>query len=418
MAQTLVHNAYVEACRKRGEPAWLVGRRADAWQAASDLALPKLEKTIIERWGLEKVLPGTAPTEGTPLSRDSKAGASLVTVNGWEQDAHIDQALRTQGVLLMSLERAVAEHPEIVEPYLLTRPLAPDHLLAALHRTYLQGGHLLYVPAGVEIDLPVEMVSALGGQDAYPHTLVVLERGARATLVHTELSIDESPIGVNSAVEAYLGEGAFLRYAVVQKLASQVRAFQPRLAHLDRDARIEWIVVQAGGGRVVTTNQTLLEGEGASAESYAVFLGAGHQILDFQTKMNHLASHTTSDIDSKGVMTDEAKAAYTGFTEIRKGAHGCASWQKEKPLMLSDSCRVDLIPALWIYDDDVQKAGHAAAAGQVNPEQLYYLMSRGIRQKDALLLLVTGFLATILDRIPLAQIRDQIAELAKETIAR
>jgi Fe-S cluster assembly protein SufD len=237
-------------------------------------------------------------------------------------------------------------------------------------------------------------------------------------LVHTELSVDDSTIRVNSAFEAFLGEGAFLRYAVVQKLGSQVRAFQPRLARLDRDAQIEWIVVQAGGGRVVTTNQTLLVGEGASAESYAVFLGAGDQILDFQTKMNHWASHSTSDMDSKGVMTDRAKAVYTGFTEIKKGAHGCASWQKEKTLMLSDDCRVDLIPALWIYDDDVQKAGHAAAAGQVNQEQLYYLMSRGIREKDALLLLVTGFLATILDRIPLPQVRDEIAKLAAETLSR
>ncbi len=418
MAQTLLHNAYLDACRQRGEPAWLLSRREEAWQVSAELPLPRPEKTSIDRWGLEKALPGAIPEDAVLPAMDGEASASLVTVNGFEQAAHMDPALAAQGVLLTSLDRAIAEHPDLIEPYLLSHLLEPDHLLAALHRTYLQGGHVLYVPAGVEIEMPLEIVSGLGYQDAYPHTLVVLARGARATLVHTELSVDDSTMRVNSAFEAFLGEGAFLRYAVVQKLGSQVRAFQPRLARLDRDAQIEWIVVQAGGGRVVTTNQTLLVGEGASAESYAVFLGAGDQILDFQTKMNHWASHTTSDMDSKGVMTDRAKGVYTGFTEIKKGAHGCASWQKEKTLMLSDDCRVDLIPALWIYDDDVQKAGHAAAAGQVNQEQLYYLMSRGIREKDALLLLVTGFLATILDRIPLPQVRDEIAKLAAETLSR
>lgn len=418
MAETLVHNPYLVRCREKGEPAWLLERREDAWQASQGLALPRPEKTAIDRWGLEQALPGQGAAPQAAAELRSDAGTHLVTWNGAVQSAQIDPALAELGVLLIGIDQAMSEHPELLEPHLASQVLAPDHLLAALHRTYLQGGHLLYVPAGVEIDTPLEIISALGQEDAYPHTLVVLERQAKVTLVMTELSVGSSAIRVNSAVEAFLGEGSFLRYATVQKLGAEVRAFQPRLAHLARDARMEWIVAQAGGGRVLTSNQTLLEGDGASAESYAVFLGAGDQVLDFQTKMNHWASHTSSDMDSKGVMTGRAKAVYTGFTEIRKGAHGCASWQKEKTLMLSDECRVDLIPALWIYDDDVQKAGHAAAAGRVNPEQLYYLMSRGIREKDALLLLVTGFLATILDRIPLPDVRDAISELAAETIAR
>lgn len=417
MSDTLLENLYIRTCESRGEPSWLLERRQAAWRDAQELKLPRLERTRIEPMKFEAAIPGPQP-EGVVPDAQGSSGASgtLVTANGRTVSQKLDPELQKKGVLFMAMEEAVKTMGEKLKAHLFTRDEPDKNLLTALHRTYMNGGFVLYVPKGVEIEVPFEAISYFGTSDAYPHTLVILEPMARVTLVETYTSSDESPITINAALEAHVGQGAFLRYASVQKLSDQAKLYRPRVAYLDRDSRIEWVVVEAGSGKIVTNNETILEGEGSSAQSYAVFLGAGDQVMDFQTRMNHFASHTNSDMDSKGILKDRSKAVYTGFTNIRKFSKGCESWQTEKTLMLSPESRVDLIPALWIDDDDVARAGHSATAGQVNREQLYYLMSRGVSEPEALLLLVSGFLSSIINRIPIEEVRDEIQLLAEKKV--
>lgn len=416
MSDTLIENTHIAARRAAGEPDWLIARRQAAWEKSQTLSLPRLEKTDISRWKLEEALPASAAAAPGAAPASSAKSAYLATANGAGAGGFVEPQLAAKGVELLSFGAALEKLGDRLEPFLLTaEPSTPD-VLTALHTAYVDGGAVLYVPRGVEIEDPIEIRQSFGTVSGYPHTLIVLDDMARATVVETLTSFDEERLTLNAALEVHLGQGAFLRYAGIQKLSTGVRMTYPHLATLDRDAGIEWILVSSGGGRVITNNETLLEGEGAHAQSYAVFLTDGRQVLDIQTKMQHYASHTTSDMDSKGVLKDASRVTYVGFTNIRKYSRGCASWQNEKTLMLSPDCRADLMPLLWIDDDDVVRAGHAAAAGQVNQEQLYYLMTRGVPEKEAMLLLVNGFLETIIGRIPLDEIREEIMSLAAEKV--
>jgi len=416
MSDTLIENAHLKHCEEAGEPAWLLDRRRSAWERSQDMPIPRFEKTDIRRWRLERATPGQHPDLDTRGIAPRSAEASIVTLNGRAARRNVSEALISMGIVLTDLEEAVRTMPDRIRPYLFSKDGPNDNLLTMLHRTYANGGVVLIVPSGVEVKEPIEIVQGFAASDAYPHTLVVLEPMARATVVETLVSLDESPITLNAQMEAHVADGGFLRYAGIQKLSHQVSMFHPRIVHLAKDAEVEWIVVEAGSRRVVTNNETMLEGDGSRSQSFAVFLLDGKTEMEFQTSMFHGGRNSISDMDSKGVVKDSAKVAYTGFSSILRGAKGSETWQHEKTLMLSPDSRADLIPMLMIDDEDVAKAGHAAAAGQVDEGQLYYLMSRGIPEREALLLLVMGFLGTILDRIPVPEVREEIQKLAERKV--
>lgn len=416
MSDTLIENAYLKHCEEAGEPSWLLMRRREAWERSQDMAIPRFEKTDIRRWKLEKATPGPSPRLDAAHLISKGATAQIVTVNGRASKQGIPPELEAKGLVLVSLEDALQKMPERLEPYLFAKDEPNGNLLSMLHRTYTNGGVVLIVPRGVEVADPIEIVQGFGSADAYPHTLVVVEPMARVTVVETFVSLDAAPLTLNAALEAHVGEGGFLRYAGVQKLSQEVSMVHPRNAYLGKDAEAEWTVVEAGTKRLVTNNQTMLEGDGSKAQSYAIFLLDGKTEMEFQTSMFHGGRNSVSDMDSKGVVKDQAKVAYTGYSSILRGAKGAQTWQKEKTLMLSPDSRADLIPMLMIDDEDVQRAGHAAAAGQVDAAQLYYLMCRGIPEAEALLLLVNGFLGTILDRIPVEEVREEIQALAERKV--
>ena len=180
----------------------------------------------------------------------------------------------------------------------------------------------------------------------------------------------------NGVVELSVGPGARLRYVCEQELSERSWVFATQRAELARDASLEWVALGFGSARGKVRMETKLAGPGASARVTGAYAGAGAQHLDFDTTQEHAAEHTTSDLAFRGVLSDRATAVWRGMIRVDPGAQQTDAFQESRNLLLSTRAHADAIPGLEIEADDV-RCTHAAAVAQVDPEQLYYLRSRG-----------------------------------------
>ena len=372
------------------EPTWLVERRLKAFALALELPLPHSKQTPVETASF--ATPGLGQAPAVSFGH-VPAGAEVMDL----------------GTAIASGAREVEEH--------LGRLLSDDgSRLTALHLATFAGGVLCRVGRGVELSEPLQVALDLQGGSLFaPHLLVVLEEGARADLIVELRGEAGSEAAVRGAVEIVLKDASALNYTEFQRLPGRVEVHWPRRAELGRDAKLHWILADVGARLSVADTRTSLRGPGAEARVLATFFGGRRQHFDFNHVMVHEGQHTTSDIEARGVLQGKARAVYNANSVIRKRAKGASGWQHEHTLMLSETARADLIPELEISEWEVS-AGHAASAGPVDPMQIYYMESRGISPVAARRLIVAGFLASLLQDIPLADVRDRIADIFQEKV--
>ncbi|MEK0314330.1 Fe-S cluster assembly protein SufD [Cohnella sp. 56] len=408
--------------RSKNEPAWLVAWRENAGELASKLELPKPEKTPIQRWPLDVYgsdRPGAAVESTAQLPEalakllPAEAGSALIVQhNSSVVYTHLSDELKAKGVVLTSLEEAARSHEELLRQHLMTAYTPDEHKLAALHAALWNGGVFLYVPRGIEIDEPIQALLFADDAEATfaPHVLVVADANSRVTIVEntsTALGDGGAPLVLNGAVEVFAKAGSQVRYAAVHSLETSAVDISYRRAVLDQDARIEWIVGELQDGNILSDTKTILKGNGSTSDAKIITVGTGKQRMSLTTGAVHFGLSTESDMITRAVMKEEGTAVINGVTKIEKGATRANGQQTEKVLMLSPKARGDANPILLIDEDDV-KAGHAASVGQVNAEQVHYLMSRGISKTEAERLIIYGFLDPVVSEIPLESVREQL----------
>jgi len=330
---------------------------------------------------------------------------------------HLSEELAQQGVIFTDLETAVREHGDLVRSHFMTAVKADENRLTALHAALWNGGVFLYVPRNVEVKVPLQAIFISEDPDATfaPHVLIVADANSSVVYVDNYLSEDGKEFVHNGVVEVIAKPGARVQFATVNNLGKGSTGITYRRALLDRDARIEWIIGELNSGNAIADTYSLLQGSGASSDAKVISVGTGDQKLNLTTRANHFGKSTPSDMITRAVMKDEATAIINGITKIEKGATGANGQQTERVLMLSAKARGDANPILLIDEDDV-KAGHAASVGQVNPEHLYYLMSRGIPKAEAHKLIVYGFLAPVIHEIPLENVKQQLQALVERKL--
>jgi Fe-S cluster assembly protein SufD len=259
-------------------------------------------------------------------------------------------------------------------------------------------------------------VAAEAGAAFNWRTLVVLEDGAEAEVWERYGSPAGSETGVfNGVVELIVGDGANLRYLCEQRLADRDWVFATQRAEVGRDASLEWIALGFGSARGKVRMETKLAGRGSDARVTGAYIGRGSQHLDFDTTQEHAAEHTTSDLAFRGVLGDRATSVWRGMIKVDRGAQQTDAFQESRNLLLSPSAHADSIPGLEIEADDV-RCTHAAAVAQVDPEQLYYLRSRGIREPQAKRLVVDGFLHELVERAPEGRARELLSSALEERL--
>ncbi|OPZ01472.1 MAG: FeS cluster assembly protein SufD [Alphaproteobacteria bacterium ADurb.BinA305] len=271
------------------------------------------------------------------------------------------------------------------------------------------------MPRNVEIAEPFYLSAWTDapGLALFPRTLLVAEEGSRVAVVEEHASLPSEVEAFSSPVaEVWVGDGAQVRYTTIQRWGEQVTEIGTRRAVVGRDARLEWVTAALGGGLSRLRLQAAFAGEGSESVLRGLYLPSGGQQMHFDTLQEHRAGHTESDLFFKGALRDAARAVYYGVIRVHPQAQQTNGYQQNRNLLLSEKAKADSIPILEIEANDV-KCSHGATVGQVDPEQLFYLMARGLPRPEAERLLVEAFFREILDTIPADETRERVAELVR-----
>jgi Fe-S cluster assembly protein SufD len=333
---------------------------------------------------------------------------------------HLDPALAEKGVWFGDLDRAIAERPDLVEPHLHALVATDRSKFTALHAAFRTAGTFVYVPPGVEVELPLQTMTWLDAEDAavFPRTLLVAEEDSEVTFIDRYGSPHLGRALSDAVVEILAGPNSRVRYVALQEYDEGVTHLAVQRARVGRDASLKTLGVAFGAGLARAEVEALLAEDGGSSEMLGVYFGDATQHIDHRSIQDHAGSRTSSDLLYKGAMRDASNAIYTGTVIIEKGAHHCDAYQTNRNILLSEHARAQSVPNLEILTNDPTRCGHAASVGPVGEDELFYLMSRGIPRKEAERLVVFGFFAEVLDRVDIAEIREGLEQTIEDEIAR
>ena len=412
----------------KGEPVWLTGKRLEAWRSFEGLPMPTLRDeawryTDISDVRIEDFLPyASSPDvkseEDLPgavrrlIREGEKNSAVLVQHNSETTYSRIDEELASKGVVFTDLHTALAEHEELVKEKLFGLVPGDYDKFAALSAAAFAGGSFLYVPRGVEVEVPIQSYRWLDVVGSImPRTLVVIEEGASVAYIDEYASAREAgedPAFSNGAVELYVGEGASLRYVSLQNWERNVLHFNTIRSQTEKDATIRSLVVSFGSQLSRTNIEAGLSASGGDSEMLGLYFADQNQVLDHHTLQDHIAPNAHSDLLYKGALRDESIAVFSGLIRVEPGAQKTDAYQTNRNLILgTDDAFAVSLPNLEIMADDV-KCSHGSTTGQVDETDLFYLMSRGIPRREAEKLVVFGFFGEITSRIPLKGLKEKL----------
>ncbi|HXQ87684.1 MAG TPA: Fe-S cluster assembly protein SufD [Gaiella sp.] len=333
------------------------------------------------------------------LDLDVAASATIT-----ESEIQVSDFSRTPAASGIRFEALTEDHP------LLGSLVAPDDKFRAHNAAVWEHGLLVHVPAGVVLDKPLylRVASSAPGGSLFWRVLVVAEPGSRFTFVQELTSGDEQLESyVNGVVEVVVHDGAKAEIVNLQRLSTKAWLFASCHAQVERDAELDWVEGGFGSSRGKVWIQNDLAGRGATSRVTGAYFADGSQHLDYDTYQLHQAPDTTSDFAFKGALRDTAATVWRGMIRVEEGAQKTNAYQENRNLLLSKTATANSIPGLEILANDV-RCTHGATLSQVDREQLFYLMARGLPRSDAERLIVRGFFQDVLDRIDLDPVREAL----------
>ncbi|MGP1908691.1 Fe-S cluster assembly protein SufD [Metabacillus sp. JX24] len=430
--ETTFNHDYVAGFSKElGEPEWLTELRLQALAKAEDLSMPKPDKTKIDKWNFTEFKTHAVKSEKL-ASLDSlhEEVKSLIDLEEENKNLYVQldttpaysslsQELKDQGVIFTDIHTAAREHSELVKKYFMTDGVKVDeHRLTALNAALMNGGVFVYVPENVEVAAPLQAVYVHENPATtlFNHVIVVADNNSSVTYVENYISVTETEGAVfNIVTEVFANSNAKVTYGAVDHLNKGVTTYVNRRGTAGRDGRIEWALGLMNDGNTISENTTNLMGDGSYGDTKSVVVGRGSQTQNFTTKVIHFGRNSEGYILKHGVMKDSASSVFNGIGKIEHGASKSNAEQESRVLMLSEKARGDANPILLIDEDDVT-AGHAASVGRVDPLQLYYLMSRGIPKVEAERLVIHGFLAPVVNVLPIEGVKKQLVEVIERKV--
>jgi Fe-S cluster assembly protein SufD len=320
------------------------------------------------------------------------------------------EAAADEAPIVLPLSVALERHPDLVKPQL-GSIVAGDDIFTARNEADWTGGLFVYVPRNATLEAPVfATVTQARPETALNwRTLIVLEENAEAEVWEQYRSAsDDVDALFNTTVELRVGQNARLRYVNAQALSETSWIFGSQRAEVERDGSLEWVALGFGSARGKVRMETKLAGQGSSAQVTGAYAGHARQHLDFDTTQEHAAPQTTSDLAFRGVLRDRSTAVWRGMIVVDPGAQQTDAFQESRNLLLSKKAHADAIPGLEIQADDV-RCTHAAAIAQVDKEQLFYLMARGLDRDDATRLIIDGFMQELVVRFGEGPVRERLA---------
>ena len=411
MTKELIH----EFSQVHAEPAWLVDLRQKAFDKIDQLDLPVIERVKFHRWNLgDGRISDSEPLTNVPDFMALGDNLKFVQVGTQTVLEQLPADLAEQGVVFTDFHTALEEIPELVEKHFMSAVKYDEDKLAAYHTAYFNSGAVLYVPDNVEIDQPIEGIFYQDSESDVPfnkHILIIAGKHSKVNYLERLETYGEGsvPVTANITVEVIAQAGAQIKFSAIDRLGENVTAYISRRGKLDNDAMIDWAIGVMNEGNVVADFDSDLYGNGSHADMKVVALSSGKQVQGIDTRVTNYGCNSIGNILQHGVILEKGTLTFNGIGHIIKGAKGADAQQESRVLMLSDQARSDANPILLIDENDVT-AGHAASIGQVDPEDMYYLMCRGFDKATAVRLVVLGFFGSVIVEIPVKEVRDEMIE--------
>ncbi|MDM7862833.1 Fe-S cluster assembly protein SufD [Staphylococcus borealis] len=415
----------VDYSKAHNEPSWMTELRQKALKLTETLEMPKPDKTKLRKWDFDSFKQHKVEGQTfNDLSEHPDAIKNIIDVENTKNlvvqhnnalaYTQVSQETQDNGVIIEGLSEALVNHGDLVQKYLMTDAVTVDeHRLTALHTALINGGVFVYVPKNVVVKDPIQYVVLHDDENAsfFNHVIIVTEESAEVTYVENYLSTASGEGNqLNIISEVIAGANSNITYGSVDYLDKGFTGHIIRRGTTAADASINWALGLMNEGSQIIDNTTNLIGDRSTSELKSVVVGTGDQKINLTSKIVQYGKETNGYILKHGVMRENASSVFNGIGYIKHGGTKSIANQESRVLMLSENARGDANPILLIDEDDVE-AGHAASVGRVDPEQLYYLMSRGISQKEAERLVIHGFLDPVVRELPIEDVKRQLREV-------
>jgi Fe-S cluster assembly protein SufD len=433
------HNQVKEADRilsspndSKNLPGWFRDQQRLAWEQFESIPAPTRKD---QHWRFSNVdLLDLSPFKLSGEVSDQPRAAILEQSRGLDQFAArlifagdqlierdvVSEQLKKRGVIFQPLERAMVEHPDLFRKHFMSQAaVLGSAKFAALHRALVSSGTFLFVPRGIEIELPIEIFHWLHGENAavFPHLLLVTDELAKVTVIEHFRSVDRNQPGFACGVNDLLaGPGAKVTYVCAQNWGSNVVALQMNATAVDHDASALSLNLHLGAKYSRFESLSRLVGEGGRSDLLAVSVANQSQEFDARTLQDHASPRTASDLLYKNALYDRARNIFGGLIRVEPHAHFTDAYQKVRNLLLSDDAEANSMPGLEILADNV-RCTHGATSGQIDEDELFYLRSRGITPAVAKQLIVAGFLNEVIQRLDEPAIAKHLRGLIEQKFA-
>ena len=417
----LTREVVEEISREKGEPDWMLRLRLKALRAFQELPMPRFGPDLSEvdldevayyartvepvaSWDeLPVEIRKTFDALGLPEAEKEALAGLGAQVDSEVVYRSILEEVRAQGVIFEPMEEAVRKHGDLVKEYFMRAIPPEDNKFAALHGAVWSGGTFVWVPEGVEVKIPLQgyfRMQALGvGQ--FEHTLIIAEPGSSVHYIEGCSAPRYTKAALHAGmVEVFAKENAHVRFTTIQNWSRNVYNLNNKRALAYAGATVDWVSGSLGSKVTMLYPTTVLLGPGAKTENLGFTFARDGQHLDVGARALHLAPNTSSRLVSRSVVQGDAKATFRGKVYVAKEARGAKGHVECSTLLLSPEARTETIPTLNAENDEVE-LGHEATVGRISQEHLFYLMSRGLTEQEAMSLIVNGFVSPILKEIPL-----------------
>mgnify|MGYP002715109226 FL=1 len=422
----------VDYSKAHNEPSWMTELRKKALKLTETLEMPKPDKTKLRKWNFDTFK--QHETKGSAYENLNELPESVKQIIDVENSenlviqhnndlaySQVSEQAKNDGVIIEGLHEALVNHSELVQKYYMTQAVDIDeHRLTALHTALMNGGIFVYVPKNIVVEHPIQYVVLHDDDNAcfYNHVILVTEESAEVTYVENYLSnANGEDNQINIVSEVIAGANSNVTYGSVDYLDKGFTGHIIRRGTTEADASIKWALGLMNEGSQIIDNTTNLIGDRSTSELKSVVVGTGDQKINLTSKIVQYGKETDGYILKHGVMKENASSVFNGIGYIKHGGTKSIANQESRVLMLSENARGDANPILLIDEDDVE-AGHAASVGRVDPEQLYYLMSRGISRTEAERLVIHGFLDPVVRELPIEDVKRQLREVIERKVSK
>lgn len=412
-----------EISKEKNEPEWLLEFRLKSLDIYNSKPVPTWGPDLSEL-DMENIVTYVRPKSNLSHSWDQvdekiastferlgiqEAEGSTLAGVGAQYDSEvvyhsIQKELEDQGVIYTDFDTACREYEDIVKEYFMKCVPPTDHKFAALHGAVFSGGSFVYVPKGVQVTTPLQSYFRMNaaGAGQFEHTLIIVEEGASLHFIEGCSAPKHNVINMHAGcVELYVKNNARLRYSTIENWSKNMYNLNTKRALVHKNAHMEWVSGSFGSKVSMLYPMSVLVGEGASSDFTGITFAAKGQNLDTGAKVVHLAPRTRSTIHTRSISKDGGKTTYRGLLKIAPDAYDSKASVNCDALMLDDFSQSHTDPVMDIRNEDVEIA-HEAKVGKISDEAIFYLMSRGLTEEEAVELVVRGFVDPIAKELPVA----------------